>query len=174
MPQTARRWGTQRYGTTDQTLVESWDGTAWSITASPNPSGNPNSYLVGISCLSATNCTAVGNSGNTNTNSSQTLVVAGSVLPLTVSAVSPNSGPTSGGTAITITGTGFVTGATVEIGQGNGAGTGAIAATNVVVVSATQITAVTGGGAKAGTFSLFVITSAGTSAANSGDDFTYN
>jgi hypothetical protein len=86
-----------------------------------------------------------------------------------VSAVSPNSGPTSGGTAITITGTGFVTGATVKIGQGNGAGAGAIAATNVVVVSSTQITAVTGGGAKVGTFSLFVITSAGTSAANSGD-----
>ena len=55
-------------------------------------------------------------------------------------------GPTTGGTAITITGTGFVSGATVVVGQGNGAGTGAIAATNVKVVSSTQITAVTGGG----------------------------
>jgi hypothetical protein len=92
----------------------------------------------------------------------------------TVSAVSPNSGPVTGGTAITITGTGFPTGATVVIGQGSGAGAGAIAATNVKVVSSTQITAVTGGGAKAGTWSLFVITTGGTSAANLGDDFTYH
>ena len=47
------------------------------------------------------------------------------------------------------------------VGQGNGAGTGAIAATNVKVVSPTQITAVTGGGAKAGTWSLFVTTTTG-------------
>ena len=92
----------------------------------------------------------------------------------TVSAVSPNTGPTSGGTAITITGTGFVTGATVKIGQGSGAGPTAIAATNVKIASPTEITAVTGGGAKAGTWNLFVVTSGGTSVANSGDDFTYN
>jgi hypothetical protein len=98
--------------------------------------------------------------------------VAPSVVP-TVSAVSPGSGPTSGGTAITITGTGFVSGATVRIGQGNGPVTGAIAATNVTVVSSTKITATTGGGAKAGTWSLFVATSGGTSAANAGDNFTY-
>ena len=91
----------------------------------------------------------------------------------TVSSVSPSSGPTTGGTAITITGTGFVTGATVTIGQGSGAVTGAIHATSVKVVSSTQITAVTGGGAKAGNWSLFVTTSGDTSAANAGDDFTY-
>jgi hypothetical protein len=91
-----------------------------------------------------------------------------------VSAVSPSSGPVTGGTPITITGTGFLSGATVVIGQGNGAGSGAIAATNVKVVSSTQITAVTGGGAKAGTWSLFVTTTGGTSAANLGDDFTYD
>ena len=90
----------------------------------------------------------------------------------TVSKVSPNSGPTTGGTAITITGSGFVAGATVVIGQGNGAGSGAIAATNVKVVSPTQITAVTGGGAKAGTWSLFVTTTGGTGTGYL--DFTYN
>ena len=42
----------------------------------------------------------------------------------TVSSVSPNSGPTAGGTAVTITGTNFATGATVTFG--------AAAATNVV------------------------------------------
>ena len=92
----------------------------------------------------------------------------------TVSAVSPSSGPTSGGTAITITGTGFVSGATVAIGQGTGT-VGTIAATSVVVVSSTKITAVTGGGAKVGVFNLFVTTTGGTSAANyAGDEFTYN
>jgi hypothetical protein len=90
-----------------------------------------------------------------------------------VSAVSPTSGPTTGGTAITISGSGFVSGATVVIGQGNGAGTGAIPATNVVVVSPTEITAVTGGGAKAGTWSVFVTTTAGTSAGTSGANFSY-
>ncbi len=43
----------------------------------------------------------------------------------------------------------------------------------MTVVSSTKITATTGGGAKAGTWNLFVTTSGGTSAANSGDLFTY-
>ena len=86
--------------------------------------------------------------------------------------MSPSSGPTAGGTPITITGTNFVPGATVVIGQGNGT-TGAIAATNVVVASSTKITAVTGGEAKAGTFIVYVITSGGTSGANTGANRTY-
>lgn len=52
-----------------------------------------------------------------------------------VSAISPNSGTTLGGTAITITGANFAAGATVSVGGA--------AATNVVVASATSITAVT-------------------------------
>jgi hypothetical protein len=88
----------------------------------------------------------------------------------TVSAVSPKSGPTTGGTAITITGTGFIAGASVKVGQGTSP---AIPATAVTVVSPTEITATTGGGAQAGTFNLFVTTSGGTSAVNTGDDFTY-
>ena len=51
----------------------------------------------------------------------------------TVSSIAPSSGSTSGGTSVTITGTGFLTGATVKIG-----GT---AATNVVVANSTSITA---------------------------------
>jgi hypothetical protein len=52
---------------------------------------------------------------------------------LTVAGISPTSGPTAGGTSVTITGTGFASGATVTIG-----GT---TATGVSVVSATSITA---------------------------------
>ena len=54
---------------------------------------------------------------------------------VTVTAISPTSGTTFGGTAVTITGTGFSSGATVSIG-----GT---AATEVVVASSTRITAKT-------------------------------
>jgi hypothetical protein len=53
----------------------------------------------------------------------------------TVTSVSPNGGPTSGGTAVTITGTNFATGATVTFGGA--------AATNVVVTNSTTITATT-------------------------------
>ena len=53
----------------------------------------------------------------------------------TVTNVSPNSGTTAGGTAVTISGTNFTAGATVTFGSA--------AATNVVVVSGTQITATT-------------------------------
>jgi acid phosphatase len=53
----------------------------------------------------------------------------------TVTSITPNSGPTAGGTPVTISGTGFVAGATVSLG-----GT---LATNVVVSNATTITATT-------------------------------
>ena len=60
------------------------------------------------------------------------------LAPPTVSSVSPNSGSTSGGTAVTITGTNFAAGATVTFGGA--------AATNVVVVNSTTITATTPAG----------------------------
>jgi hypothetical protein len=56
-------------------------------------------------------------------------------LDPTVTVVTPASGPTSGGTAITVTGTNFVAGAIVRLGG--------VAATSVVVVNSTTITAVT-------------------------------
>jgi len=56
-------------------------------------------------------------------------------LAPTVTSVSPNSGSTLGGTAVTITGTNFAAGATVTFG--------ATAATSVVVVSSTSITTTT-------------------------------
>ena len=55
-----------------------------------------------------------------------------------MSSVSPNTGPTAGGTSVTITGTNFASGATVKFGSA--------AATNVVVVSGTTITATTPAG----------------------------
>src|SRR5581483_346750 len=74
---------------------------------------------------------AVTTPGGTGTGTSAYTYVA---VP-TVSSVSPNSGPTGGGTSVTITGTNF-TGATAVTFGGS-------AATGVTVVSATSITATT-------------------------------
>jgi hypothetical protein len=57
--------------------------------------------------------------------------------PPTVTSITPGFGPTAGGAAVTITGTGFLEGATVTIGGGE--------ATEVHVVSETEITAETPG-----------------------------
>jgi len=72
----------------------------------------------------------------------------------TVTAISPTSGSTTGGTAVTITGTGFLSGASVSLG-----GT---AATNVVVVNSTSITATTAAHA-AGTVNVVVTNTDGQS-----------
>jgi hypothetical protein len=91
-----------------------------------------------------------------------------------VSSVSPNSGAAGGGTQVTITGKGFVTGDKVVIDQGHGPGIGAIPATAVSVNSSTQITATTSGPAKPGTWHLYVIAPDGTaSQATSANAFTY-
>jgi len=41
------------------TLIEHWDGTSWSITPSPTPT-NASLEMTGVSCTTATSCTAVG------------------------------------------------------------------------------------------------------------------
>jgi hypothetical protein len=44
-----------------QTLIESWNGSTWSIVPSPSPDPKlPNGILAGVSCVSAMSCTAVG------------------------------------------------------------------------------------------------------------------
>jgi hypothetical protein len=45
-----------------RTLIESWNGTAWSVVPSPNQGTSSNNSLSGVSCVSASFCTAVGNS----------------------------------------------------------------------------------------------------------------
>jgi hypothetical protein len=68
---------------------------------------------------------------------------------LTISGVTPNTGLTTGGTSVTITGTGFTNGATVFFGNA--------AATSVTVVSATNITASTPPAAIAGAVNATVV-----------------
>jgi hypothetical protein len=56
--------GTASNGTVDQTLIEQWNGAAWSIVASPNSASDRNNDLHGVSCTSAAYCTAVGSASN--------------------------------------------------------------------------------------------------------------
>src|SRR5579883_652221 len=82
--------------------------------------------------------------------------------PVTVASISPSSGPTAGGTSVTITGSGFVPGTTVTIGGASLA--------NTSIVSLTQITGTTPAGA-AGAANVVVTNSTGTATLTGG--YTY-
>ena len=81
----------------------------------------------------------------------------------TVTAITPNSGTANGGTPVTITGTGFLAGATVSLG-----GT---AATGVTVVNSTSITATTAAHA-AGAVSV-VVTNTDAQSGTLNNGYTY-
>jgi hypothetical protein len=49
-------------GGATRTLAEGWNGSSWTIQSTPNVSGAANSALGGVSCPSATDCEAVGDS----------------------------------------------------------------------------------------------------------------
>ncbi len=49
------------------TLAEHFDGTRWTVTKTPNPSGSTGSYLDGVACNGPSSCTAVGYYGGTGT-----------------------------------------------------------------------------------------------------------
>ncbi len=83
----------------------------------------------------------------------------------TVTGVSPSSGPSTGGTAVTVTGTGFVAGrTTVDFGSSP--------ATGVSVTSPDQLSATSPAGTK-GEVNVTVTTPIGTSATGTSDGFTY-
>jgi IPT/TIG domain len=83
----------------------------------------------------------------------------------TVTAISPRSGPSNGGTLVTITGTGFSQPDVPSVYFGLNP------ATDVTVVSPTMITAVSPPGT--GSVDVTVITAGGTSPTNPADVFTY-
>ena len=81
----------------------------------------------------------------------------------TVTGISPTSGPTTGGTSVTITGTSFTSATAVDFGT--------VPATSFTVVSDTSITATSPAGT--GAVVVTVTTPFGTSATSSADVFTY-
>jgi hypothetical protein len=46
------------------TLIEHWDGSVWTIVASPNTSPTRNNFLFGVTCASASDCWVVGRASN--------------------------------------------------------------------------------------------------------------
>jgi hypothetical protein len=52
--------GRHQDGISPLTVAEAWNGTSWRIQATPNPAGTFGSVLRGVSCTSASACTAVG------------------------------------------------------------------------------------------------------------------
>lgn len=86
------------------------------------------------------------------------------LIPPTVVQIIPNFGPTTGGTAVNILGTGFMTGQTMVF-------FGSIPATNIFVHSASIVTAFAPPGV--GVVDVTVVTSMGQSAITPADQFTY-
>ena len=121
---------------------------SYTVTASPTPSsGSATCTVTGASgsCSfsNLTNGTAytftstATNAGGTSGSSQASSAVTPNAAAPTVSSISPTSGSSTGGTSVMITGSNFVTGATVTIGG--------VACSNPVV-SATSITCTTGSG----------------------------
>jgi IPT/TIG domain len=99
----------------------------------------------------------------------QDVTLTGTGTPVTrlssvsVTGIDPASGPAAGGTQVTITGTGFTAGSSVDFGT--------TASTTATVDSSTTITATSPPGT--GTVDVTVTTAAGTSADTAADQFTY-
>ena len=76
---------------TYQTLVETWNGSTWSIVASPNQ-GTDSNLLIGVACSSSTSCTGVG--AYTSAGTSQTLVETGpaSSVSSSITVTAPTTG----------------------------------------------------------------------------------
>jgi PGF-pre-PGF domain-containing protein len=85
--------------------------------------------------------------------------------PPTVTGVSPNTGSTTGGTTVTITGTNLGGATAVDFGPGNA---------STIITSTTNSITVTSPSGSAGTVNITVTTSGGTSATSPADQFTYS
>ncbi len=136
-------------------------GTVVSITIRSAIAQNPPS--AGVKTMTAMQTsTQVGVAIDTPATLPNVAIVSGSAPAVT--AISPASGPSAGGTAVTITGTGFTGATAVLFGGAN--------ATSFTVNSDTSITATSPAGA-AGEVDVVVTTLAGSSVAGPASRFTY-
>jgi IPT/TIG domain/PASTA domain len=100
------------------------------------------------------------------TVSGKEILLSAEVQPApAVDSISPNFGPVTGGTAVTITGTNLNAASAVKFGT--------VPASGFTVESETQITAFAPPSTKVGTVDVTVTTVAGTSATTRSDQFTY-
>ncbi len=145
-------------------------GTGFVSGAAVTIGGAPATSVTWVNATSITATTPAGTAGAknvvvTNPDTQSATLTNGFtyVAAPTASAIAPSSGPTAGGTAVTITGTGFVSGATVTIGGAP--------ATGVTWVNATSITAITPAGT-AGAKNV-VVTNPDTQTGTLNNGFTY-
>jgi hypothetical protein len=118
---------THAFGMDQRMVGMSFTAGSGSLTVTAPPNGNiapPGYYMLFIL-----------NSNGVPSVASSLLLSSSSTPAPTVTSISPNSGTINGGTAVTITGTGFLAGATVSVGGTPGTG--------VTVVNSTSITATT-------------------------------
>jgi hypothetical protein len=125
-------------GTELQTMVQHWDGLAWTIVPSPNGDQGGISELFALAKATPTDLWAAGDrfDGVSDFLTLTEQYACGVIAPPpVVSSVAPTSGPAAGGTAVVLTGTGFVAGAAVTVGGAS--------ATGVTVEGTTSIDATT-------------------------------
>ena len=80
-------------GPLSQNLIESWNGTQWSITATvPDTSATANNSLTGVDCFSATTCSAVGSAAATTGPSPASLALTWNGTTWSIVPNTPNQG----------------------------------------------------------------------------------
>jgi hypothetical protein len=82
----------QVIGAPDQNLIEAWNGSAWTITASPDTSPSLSQGLTGIDCFSQTTCSAVGSATAASGPSPATLALAWNGSTWSIVPDTPNQG----------------------------------------------------------------------------------
>jgi hypothetical protein len=165
--------GSGRGGGGSSTLYSAWANVTWDFTtavvsyarAPTTPTVNPTLAVYDSHGNELYNQAVAGVVNGTQVYSQAFLVLAAGFVPAPrVTGISTTRGPTSGGTSVTITGTGF-TGATA-------ASFGSTAANSFTVGTSTSITAVAPA-APAGTVDVTVTNAGGTSATSAADQFTF-
>jgi hypothetical protein len=164
--------GSGRAGGGVSTLYSAWATVTWDLTGAvvsyeraSTPAVNPTLVVYDSHGNELYNQAVAGVADGSQMYAQAYLVLAPGFVPTPrLTRISTTHGPTSGGTSITITGTGF-TGAT-------GVSFGASAAASFTVNSDTSITAVSPA-ASGGTVDVTVTTAGGTSATSGADQFTF-
>ena len=137
-------------------------GVTWDLTAAVVSYVSPAPAVAVNPTLSVYD--AHGNRLYNQSNAAYLLLAAGFVPAARIASVAPKTGPSSGGTAVTITGTGFTGATRVSFG--------ALAAASFTVASSTVITAVAPAAAS-GSVDVRITNAGGVSAAGATDQFTF-
>jgi hypothetical protein len=132
-----------------------------SFTVGGTPGEDPQTVTLDSPAVAATGDVDVTVTTPSGTSSAATFVYQGAPK---VTSVAPKAGPTKGGTSVTVKGSNLVGASKVMFGSAGG--------TSIVVVSGTELTAVSPEGS-VGTVDVQVTTPSGTSAKSSDDHFTY-